>query len=293
MIHVDATELRSDSRFLKHVPDLYPLFGYHSEAEFIKATKRSNLETLTGADVMLTNLGLPISLTMLPRHIEAGAVLIQLKFGRDLPSSLGERMKDSLYRMRELRAVASQCVLMYVGSLSCGRDGVAMIDGKAGRPKRSYTQVTSAIWKWCRRGGVYYPVSASALAPTLKSMEMDIGRGKEEFWPSPPPSEDYSEDVLEGLERVGDWRVAFATLSKRVGPVRATALRDAMLEAGAADVFIQALLWAASSKEERERLKVPRIKQWGDTVFDGVREAVFGRDVVEGMEIELVVRGEK
>jgi len=66
-----------------------------------------------------------------------------------------------------------------------------------------------------------------------------------------------------------------------------------MLEAGAADVFIQALLWAASSKEERERLKVPRIKQWGDTVFDGVREAVFGRDVVEGMEIELVVRGEK
>lgn len=296
VIHIDASELRSSSRLREHIPKLYPLFKYKDADTFIQGVSRSNLEELAGADVMLTPVGLPITESMIPKHIERGAVLIQLKFGRDLTSSLGDRMKESLWRMRETGARQGQCVLMYVGTLGCNRDGYAAINGKVQRPRRKYEAVMSAIWRWCRRGGVYLPVTRmSHLAETLKAIETDIARDSETFWPTKPNTEMFTDDPLEALEKIDDWRVPFSMLSKLVGPVRATALRNAMLEAGAADIFCQALLWTSAPKEVRNEMKLPRIPGWGEKTFDSVSKAVFGDcgDNVRGdmyLKLELMKR---
>jgi hypothetical protein len=278
MIYIDATELRINSRLGRHIEPLSKLFGFKSTESFIEAASRTNLESLTGADVMLTPLTLPITGAALVRkHTDAGAVFIQLKFGRDLPGSLGDRMKESLYRMRGTGAVASQCVLTYVGTLTCGKDGWAAINGRVSRPRRKYSAIMTAIWHWVLRGGVYYPVTKEESLPNiLAAMDNDVKVGNvTEFW-TERVTTGFTDDPLESLEKIEDWRVPFANISSLIGPARATSLMEAMKAKGATQNLGQALLWTSSPKKIRDEIGVPKMRLWGPKSFEAVREAVFG-----------------
>ena len=296
MIYIDASELRVNSRLARHLADLSTLFGNQPVPDFVKHCSRTNLEALTGADVMLTPLNLPITgPALIKKHIGAGAIFVQLKFGRDLPGSLGERMKESLYRMKSAGARPCQCVLMYVGSLSCGKDGWAVINGRSRqRPKRKYSGIMTAIWHWIRRGGSYYPVTREGeLAQVLKAMERDLGAGSvTEFWPGKITT-GFSNDPLEELEKIRDWRVAFANMSTAIGPARATSLMEAMEREGAAQNLLQAMAWTSSPKQIRDEIGVPKMRLWGPKSFEAVRKVVFGEDAGEGFYLSVeMMKGE-
>lgn len=156
MVIVDPTEQDTDTR-------LPPIPG---------AVVWAGLEALTGADLLLSALDAPASTeTLIRKHIAAGALLVQRKSGTDLVHSLGDRLNSSLARMHEVapRRVG-QHVLLFTGTLTCGPDGQALIDGHDAMGK--YWACVAALARWGDRGGVVETLPSDALIPQWVEMRL-------------------------------------------------------------------------------------------------------------------------
>ena len=230
MIYIDASELRSTSRLGKFMPGICKAFDT-SEAQCISAS----LERLTGADVMVTPLVVPVKKRTLPIHLKAGASLVQLKFGRDLTGSLGVRLRDSLCRMRECGVSVgispAQCILLFIGQLGVNRNGNVMIDGRSGRPRRGYMAVQKGFLHWIQEGGSVHELSRATFLPKWLKMLEEEWLAEKAVWPEVHNIEE-PEDTVMGLitpvKRITDWRVQAAAIPG-LGPVAVTNFRDAML----------------------------------------------------------------
>ncbi len=172
MIYIDSNEALNQS-LLPALPD---------------AVELPNLESITGADIMLTLEPFPAATeTLIQRHIDLGAILFQRKSGLDLAASVGERMNDSLARMKSLKAKSWQSLLLFIGVLTERKDGHGLIDGRD--TGKTFAQIKSAEMAWSLRGGTFIDLSrASQLEPFLKSLEVKLQHMKEnptkEVWHS-------------------------------------------------------------------------------------------------------------
>lgn len=273
MLFIDASELRRNSRLRVHLDELADVYTNGDQEAFIQRASVSDLEALTGADLILTPLSMPVTETLLPKHIEKGALLVQLKFGADLLSSMGDRMRECIARMRETGAQQHQCVLMFVGQLD-SKKGMARVDGYIVKPKRKYEAVNRALWRWKMRGGVTHEIhNEYKFVTCLMQMAADIGMGGTtiEVWPTAPDPADFADSLLQEVKPVKDWRITLATYPG-VGPVRANALAKAMKEAGMAPELCSAEQWATAPRGYRKK-----IPGWGDVTFDKCRAWYFGR----------------
>lgn len=121
------------------------------------ASKVENLEQWSGADLMLSRLTMPCKTrALLDKHIDAGAILVQLKVGEDLAASVGDRLNDSLARMRSVTKRTASHWLLFIGVLGCDKEGSATINGYRSRGSLSFATIDGAIVGWMARGGVYY-----------------------------------------------------------------------------------------------------------------------------------------
>jgi len=230
------------------------------------------LEAMTGADLMISPLEIPVMTpTLIQKHIDAGALLVQRKSGEDLPNSLGARLNESLFKMRETGARQSQCVLLFVGILEWQKGNLAVLDGV--QSKNSYFAILGGLSKWHDRGGVVEFLAKNELIP--KWIDLKHTHVKEyqktkqkKFHPlKKDVLEIDPEDPIQELVKVDDWRVVVANFPG-VGPKRATALRDAMLEGDATDNLITALVWLTEYKLIE---KVPSI---GRKTCENIRQFV-------------------
>lgn len=210
MIVIDPTEGDADTR-LPPLPN---------------AVTWPGLEALTGADLLLSALDLPASTeTLIRKHIAAGALLVQRKSGTDLVHSIGDRLNSSLARMHEVAPLrAGQHVLLFTGTLTCGADGVAVIDGRDAMGK--FWPVAAALARWGDRGGVVEMLPADAMIPQW--VEMRLKHLKEYAGPNGDtrlvyPSDAYpldlpaADDPLQLPIAVRDGRVVLARLNG-IGP---------------------------------------------------------------------------
>ena len=274
MIYIDASELKTSSRLRRHLPTLLNLFCVDEEAVTVP-----DLESRTGADLMLTQRRMPLTDTLLKRHLDDGALLVQLKFGNDFSSSFGARLHEAMWRMHGLGTRPHQRILMFVGDIGCDKQGTLYINGRMAVPKKTYSAYHTAVRHW-NRWGVYHPESRRGephLPATLKAMETGISEPpREEFWPTPPRAEDFDYDDIGPPAPVKDWRLTIATFPG-VGPKRATALKRVMeAHPGAVPELPSALSWITAPKEEREFMNIPKIPLWGDVTFDNCRTWMFG-----------------
>lgn len=210
MIIIDSSELRKDST-MPHLEGV---------------TESKDLEARTGADFMVSPMDMPISTdTLLQMHIKNGAILVQRKHGRDLSSSVGERMNSSLSRMLKWGAIRPQCVLMFVGVMTCNRNNNAVINKQ--QTGRSFWSVLGATQKWVDRGGSFVSLSrASLIEPWCRMRMRQIGEYRKkhtkEIWPAPP--EVLAHDAfLQTLQPVYDGRVLLASIPG-IGPKAANLL---------------------------------------------------------------------
>ncbi len=134
------------------------------EIQIAGCTRVEGLEAWTGADLMVSRLTLPCKTkALLMKHIDEGAVLVQVKLGEDLPSSVGDRLVESIARMRECTRRIPQHMLLFVGVLGCDSEGSALINGHRTRLSLSYATVNTAIMDWMARGGMYYSIPNEAM----------------------------------------------------------------------------------------------------------------------------------
>ena len=129
-------------------------------------TPIANLEKITGADAMISpDIGLPNPLTKswIKKHIEAGAHLIQIKIGHDLPQSIqDDRIKESQSKMLQTGAMPWQCILLPICILTLDKNGLALINKQHTHgQKMTWKQIKSALSTWRLRGGsVEFPLSS-------------------------------------------------------------------------------------------------------------------------------------
>lgn len=135
------------------------------------------LEEYTGADLMITPLTLPIAPAFLPKHFEAGALLVQIKRGDDLVASVGLRAAKSIGKMVECGTLHSwQRILLYVGTLNASDDGtLAVINGRANSRlgPHTYFGTLGTIEKWIERGGVFSSIPRMDIIPSWMKMKIN------------------------------------------------------------------------------------------------------------------------
>jgi hypothetical protein len=275
MIFIDPSELRETSNLKKYLADLPHL-------------PLPDLEARTGADVMVSPSGLPrpVNDKLLAINIQQGAVLIQIKFGQDIASSIVDgRLVEALSRMLKSKAQTWQAVLCFIGQL--GYDNtqeMATIDGQLSltNPPLTWKAVQSALMFWVKRGGsIDFPLPNGGCIPeylATHQRQLDLikeGKDTRLIWPAKPAFYDEMESqadttlleqwkAAQKVERIEDIRVLLCAIpDASIGPERATAILNFMRENGIrADFsgFLQLL-------EGKLLLKVPGI---GKKTYDNV-----------------------
>jgi hypothetical protein len=151
---VDPSELRETSMLLKYISNVVykPLSG---------------LETLTGADVMISpsQFPTPRNDAFILSHIKGGAKLLQLKFGHDLPTSIvDDRIKDAQFRMLKTSTNPWQCGLLFIGSLGYE---MATINGQLtyGDHPMKWQWIDKNRLFWIDRGGFIYDIPSGEQIP--------------------------------------------------------------------------------------------------------------------------------
>ena len=248
MIIVDSSELRKDST----MPDLDGI------------TISDDLESRTGADFMVSPMEMPITTdTLLQMHIKGGAIFVQRKHGRDLASSIGERMNSSLSRMLKWGAIRPQCVLMFIGILNCNRNNNAVINKQ--QTGKSYWSILGATQKWVDRGGSFVTLHrASLIEPwckmRIRQMQEYRKKHTKEIWPASPEVM-ANDKFLQTLQPVYDGRVLLASIPG-IGAKAANLLHEEFRGDIAA-----ALCWL-SQPYSKEKSKVKGI---GPKTFESAR----------------------
>jgi hypothetical protein len=261
LIFLDSSETRSTST-MPDIPSSQAVNG---------------LEEMTGADMMISPLEAPVaSEALIKVHLSKGAQLVQVKRGLDLTSSLGERMNFSLSKMRSIGARQSQCVLLFVGVLTCDAQGNALVNGRD--TGRQFMHVQSAIEGWSDRGGVVTFLPRASLISEwcrMRSRRLKKYQGAPERTSYPDSIVLYEDAPLQLVQPVRDARKTLVTLPG-IGEERANMLWGAFGER-AGDI----LIWLTHPVSPETR-----IKGIGDGTIDSIRE-YLGLDPVYTLGYDL------
>ena len=135
-IFVDSSELKTNSLTANHLPQ-----GF---------TELSNLEELTGGDIMISiaDLPKPVNDSLARLHIRNQALIIQVKHGHDITSSMGYRLRESIRKMRDMGCYPYQATLLFIGYIIPDKNGYALINNQLSynkNRKSTWLQVQSAI----------------------------------------------------------------------------------------------------------------------------------------------------
>ncbi len=287
MIYVDSKELTPQKKLVSFLkPDSY--------------TSISNLEAMTGADIMLSpdnKLPKPSTEYWIKKHIESGALLIQIKIGHDLPQSIqDDRMKDSQSKMIQAGAMPWQCVIIFIGILDDSNEGALINKQLTYGRVMSWKAIESALTMWGFRGGIPDRLpSGKKLNEKLEVYQGLInkifvdGKTERSYHPKNPA---YYEEVMvdtnidpttkewfnaQSLVTITDSRNAMKAF-KKMGNERVKLIWDWMGENAALDTFIGSLY-------DRSILEVPGIGEglweewikwacnWPDEEIEKVRKS--------------------
>lgn len=248
------------------------------------ATVFHALESLTGADALITPVDLPLTPALLPRHISSGATLVQIKHGHDLSSSISDRrLHFSLARMRETGARTSQCVLLFIGYMQ-EIEGDCYINSHLSMIVKSFWSVQSAIDKWTEEGGVYINLHKNSLIPIwAKKKEERLRHYLEEpkreiIASSQRLITELKDDPLQEVIEINDYRKTLITLPG-IGAKSVRELTKAMKSSGAVLNFLNALTWLTTPRYVKDIYGV------GKGTMQNIREYI---GLEEGMGVYIM-----
>ncbi len=239
-----------------------------------------DLEARTGADFMVSPMDMPITTdALLEQHVKNGAIFIQRKHGRDLASSIGERMNTALSRMLAWGAIRPQCVLMFIGVMTCNRNDNAVINKQ--QTNKSYWSILGATQKWVDRGGSFVSLPRATVLQgwcDMRIRHMQEYRKKyvKEIWPAPPEVLAHDK-FLQTLMPVFDGRVLLASIPG-IGSKAANLLYETF------DTDIAAALCWLTTPPKKTTTKIKGI---GPKTFEAARK-FLNLDRVMQLSLEVI-----
>lgn len=139
------------------------MFTYLEKSEVItkkvlRTYQECSFEHYTGGDIILSPLSTSPTLDNIYQHLDAGALVIQVKHSTDLISSIiDQRLFRALERMLQYNIDCYQAMLLVTGTFSATDDGRVNVDGRAVNMK--YRSYRGALAAWVLRGGVTVSIS--------------------------------------------------------------------------------------------------------------------------------------
>lgn len=244
------------------------------------------LEEWTGADLMISPLSIPVTEALLKRHLQHGAILVQIKRGHDLVSSiLDHRLHGSLAKMRDAGARQSQCLLLFIGSLY-NANGEAVINGSKIHMSgdNTYWYVYSALSKWWKRGGVVEILPKFSEMPDWCVMTDTHIRDMSEHrhvadYPDDSLYMTEDDDPLQELVLIKDWRRTLASIPG-LGPARISALYKYMQSLPASSMTLAQALYILTTPEFAKEAGI------GPSLVSNVRRWL---GIDEGMELTVTL----
>lgn len=219
MIYCDVSEVRQGSK----LPDIAGIVPYQG------------FEESTGADIMVSPISLPCTTgTLIRKHLDMGAVLIQRKSGNDLLASIPTRLEQSIGRLQEIVVYPYQAMLLFCGRMESSPAGYAIINGDISG--MSYMAVIGALSSWQLRGGTYLNLDSDDLLPEfLREMEARVID-----YSTHPFKKSYPMQPYQTVKNIKDWRITLATFPM-IGEARAEKVRQELVRFKLGDDLFQAL----------------------------------------------------
>lgn len=197
MIFVDASEGRDRSNT--------PLI---QDAQYV-----TGLEAATGADVLISPLSLPYE--ALAEHLKGG-ILVQLKIGHDLISSMQDnRLPFCLAKFQTVAANSWQRWLIYTGNFKQSAAGETLLENKP--TGLSWASFDGQLAAWGEGGGVYHNVPQvihlnAFLQRRLTRLIELSSAGPKEVYPILHFPAEQGTGILRQLKPVKDFRVMLTAL---------------------------------------------------------------------------------
>jgi len=173
-LYIEPSELRSNSKTKKylipqhHKPGERSILSLSGNNE-LESEPVDGLEELTGADLMISPPGMMFPATdfLIKRHIQKGALLIQVKFDHDLVSSITDgRYKEAQLRMIECDAAPWQRILLFIGTVKFDEDINLIVNRtKSYVNKFKYPHFVKHRTLWSMRGGIFVQLPSAKHLP--------------------------------------------------------------------------------------------------------------------------------
>jgi ERCC4-type nuclease len=211
-LYIDPSELKSSSKFKRHTRGL-------------KYVSLPGLEEMTGADIMISPVGLPKPITkpLMKLHLDNGALLVQLKFGHDLVASIiDNRLKESLAKMLAAGAAHNQAILFFIGLVFEPEKEASelMINGSyvsnvvPGSKNFKFKHYLEHRQKWALRGGIFEQITLeTSLKQWIESAAKTMNEAKEK-----PVKRAF--EISQSITLVKDWRNLLVNLPD-IGEIKA------------------------------------------------------------------------
>lgn len=188
------------------------------------------LEETSGADMLITSATFPCTTTtLLRRHLDCNAILVQRKSGNDFINSLGSRLSESIARMVTITSNSNQRILLYTGVFS-EENGKLVLNGRV--THASYMSFIKSVDWFHHRGGKSVNLANDDLIlQWIMSIEKDLEVIANKLQTDVYPTHDYPPDegMFQVPVEVRDWRVTLATFPG-IGPEKCNVLFNHLRE---------------------------------------------------------------
>lgn len=252
-ILIDPDELKTTSKF-PNIPTI----------------ENAGLETLTGADFVISPLPILVTRETLQTHITGKSLFVQRKHGYDILSF--DNLKSSIARMKECGIPQQQCILLFIGKdepqtiQNIDTDQIT-INGQEPYGETSYKTFLKVKALWRYRGGavdwIPYPEVLEHWIEAQSEALQDIQeQGKREIYNTQYPQWE-QDDIWQDIEEVkkSDWRYTLVAGLDGFGPKLATNVKEYLISEGYGSTLYTALKCLTDLDEDGK--PVHSIKGWG------------------------------
>lgn len=194
---------------------------------------KPGLEAWTGADAIFTRIPLPLLPTTLDKHLEQGALVVQIKRGTDFSSSIIDgRINHALARMKTVVPHAAQRIILFQGYATSNDKGELLINNRLvniGYERvMKYDTYAAEVLKIAGRGGTLVQLLDKDIGGWaqvgIKTMR-EMKQGEKIIFPDGKKREEFfdPENPLQDLRLIPDAWLFLAALPG-VGPKMVTKL---------------------------------------------------------------------
>lgn len=256
-----------------------------------QATPNPGLEHLTGADMCISKLPLPVSQSSLDTHIKNHSLFVQIKIDYDCLSF--DAIHNFCARVQAAKIPQQQAILLRVGEHWQDENGLFRIKNQKPYGKTKFADYRCSVMATMARGVTVYPENLTSIEElpqwiedyqaTLEKIEKE---GKREVYPPRVPPVFEVDDIWQMIEEVppNTWEYFICAGLHGMGQKTVQNIRDYFQDTLARVPDGWHVLKVLAEEDEKGN-GVHKVANWGDGKRKNLRDLLM---IPDGWNIDLL-----